>query len=357
MKFFIKTILLLLIVSSSIVFASQEQDVEMDNDLFEAIASGKLQGVKSAMANVKDINNYPSINNPLISATIFEKYDIVKYLIEQGANVNSKNQVDESPLYIAARYNRPDLVRLLVENGANVNDPDRYGNTPLTLSPTREISNLMNPYDQNANLIKAVQAENIAAIKDALAKQADINTTTATSGNWQANTPLHIAACKNNVEIVKFLLDNGANIDVVKADGRQTPFQEAVACDAYDVVKLLYNRGADVELKKGDNTPLHSAAMSDRPEMVDLLLQLGADYNKQRPPTNETALQLAQSQLYWSEYKDPVKKAAKEKIIDLLINAPNMETKAELINTLSGYEIPNDVVDIIADYYYKPRKI
>ena len=55
----------------------------------------------------------------------------MKYLVEDGANINKENEKDETPLFYACELEENDLVEILVEKGADINKESRYGETPL----------------------------------------------------------------------------------------------------------------------------------------------------------------------------------------------------------------------------------
>lgn len=102
-------------------------------------------------------------------------------------------------------------------------------------------------------------------------------------------TPLHFACYmklkeeKNRIiraEIVKELLENGADVDARDSDGR-TPLHQACIVGSVEAVKLLLPRCTDIESKDGgENTFLLLACMGETdPELVALLLRRGADVN------------------------------------------------------------------------------
>lgn len=99
----------------------------------------------------------------------------------------------------------------------------------------------------------------------------------------EGSTPLHLATLCNHKEIVKFLISNGADVNV-KDDNGYTPIFGAVfdyeAGDRSETVKMLIAYGADVNATDtGGLTPLHNAAMNGKRQMIELLLANKADPN------------------------------------------------------------------------------
>jgi len=60
----------------------------------------------------------------LNNAARCDKTDFVTYLIENGADVNSKNKQSRSAIHWAAYNNNVDMVKLMIKNGADVNQKD-----------------------------------------------------------------------------------------------------------------------------------------------------------------------------------------------------------------------------------------
>lgn len=58
-------------------------------------------------------------------------YDRVVTLVESGANINAKNDDDESLLHFAAMYGNTQITRFLLSNGADIHIVDDEGKTPL----------------------------------------------------------------------------------------------------------------------------------------------------------------------------------------------------------------------------------
>jgi ankyrin repeat protein len=91
--------------------------------------------------------------------------------------------------------------------------------------------------------------------------------------------PLGLASYFGHVEVVRFLLESGAEVNTPSQNGlKVTPLNSAAAGRHYEIAMLLLERDANPNIRQeGDFVPLHSAAMNGQIEMVKLLLQYGAD--------------------------------------------------------------------------------
>lgn len=89
----------------------------------------------SFATNVKDESRTSVVavyakNTPLCIAIQKGEVDLVKKLIEYGANVNEKS-FGMTPLMVAARYNKVEIIKLLLDSGARQNEKDEKGFTAL----------------------------------------------------------------------------------------------------------------------------------------------------------------------------------------------------------------------------------
>ena len=92
---------------------------------------------------------------------------------------------------------------------------------------------------------------------------------------------LHVASYFGHSNVVRLLLDNGADVDKIAMNGSElTALQSAVACMHTDVVRVLLDYNTNVNLRMlGGFTPLMSAAAMGAKEIISLLLEKGADKN------------------------------------------------------------------------------
>ena len=111
-------------------------------------------------------------------------------------------------------------------------------------------------------------------------------------------TPLHMAAAhSDSPDVVKALLDAGANIEVQNDQHGGTPLHIAAAhSDSPDVVKALLNAGANIEARDEDGwTPLHYAAQFSKfPDVVKVLLDAGANIDARTANADFTPADLIQ---------------------------------------------------------------
>ncbi|MDB5004143.1 MAG: hypothetical protein JWQ34_2368 [Mucilaginibacter sp.] len=104
-------------------------------DLFEASAAGKFDVVAHIIFNHPDAVNLYAHDGftPLGLACYFGQYEVARYLVLKGADVNlpSNNGFNVFPLHSAAAGNYTNIARMLIDNGAQVNVKQQAGSTPL----------------------------------------------------------------------------------------------------------------------------------------------------------------------------------------------------------------------------------
>lgn len=106
-----------------------------DISLFEAAAAGKFDTVAHLVATYPNtLDDYADDGFTALGlACYFGQFDVARYLVLKGANVNlqSNNGFNVFPIHSAAAGNYTEIARMLIENGAKVNVIQQAGATPL----------------------------------------------------------------------------------------------------------------------------------------------------------------------------------------------------------------------------------
>lgn len=288
---------------------------------YRAIRANDLLAIDALIASGGDVNarGVQGIT-PLMDAASLGSVDAMRRLIAAGASVDARNDLGATALMWAVR--EMPKVRLLVEQRADVNASSKTGRTPLLLAAMSDESAdvvrflMAKGADTRATdrvgmtaLHAAANANDTETVRLLLDASPDVNAKDA--GDF---TPLMNAAMNGNTAVARMLLARGARARDVSGRGDMkthtaamvkngrvalsdfTALHIASVTGPPELVKLLIDAGADLEAREGRGmTPLVLSVAADHanPEIVKLLMSAGASLDA-RDPSNETALDWAQ---------------------------------------------------------------
>lgn len=156
----------------------------------------------------------------------------LRLFIEAGMDVDSRDARDWTPLMVAAFQGHEAAARFLIQHGANPRARDSRGYTPLHWAAFKGYSD-------------------VSAL---IARRVDCNVQSSAG-----ITPLLQASANGHAEVVRLLLDAGAEPDIGTRDG-WTPLHKAVANGHTAVVRLLLGSGASPFSRHADGTTPHALA-------------------------------------------------------------------------------------------------
>ena len=243
---------------------------------------------------------------PLVYAARENCMECAKTLVEAGADVNQRTFYGWTPLLVATQNRHYKLADYLLEHGANPNTPNKGGWTPLYLATdNRNIEGGDYP-------VRTPDMDHLDFIKLLIAKGADVNarvcgveskaeectgdsTETRTNFTMQwlfedGATPFLRAAQSADVELMKLLLEHGANPKLFTAHN-VTPLAVASGIgwvegvtyewspeQNIEAVKMCLDLGIDPNVADDEGrTALHGAAHKGRVEVIQMLVDHGAN--------------------------------------------------------------------------------
>ncbi|WP_232616717.1 ankyrin repeat domain-containing protein [Treponema primitia] len=250
--------------------------------LHDSIRWGIIQMETLLISNGADLEVRDTEGNtPFMEAILAGYRASAERLAEIGADPNTRNNRGDTPLHIAAAQDRVDMVTLLLGWGAKIHAKNIMEKTPFQVALAT-----------SPRMVSALLTREWIGVPDD-----------------NGHSPLHIAILSNaSVEILKTIIDMGGRVSAIDADGK-TPLRLALEKDKWDQAKLLADAGSNVFTVAGDgkspaeiaitkgreainatfsgraiaardptgNTILHYAAHTGTPDLVSLLIDLGAN--------------------------------------------------------------------------------
>lgn len=175
-------------------FRNYIMSANMNECILKAVKDNDIIRVKYLIDNGANINMMYRLDWTLLHyASVTNHFEIVQLLIEHGANINVKNYMGWTPLHFASKKGYFRIVKFLIENGANVSEVDKCGTTPLIIATKYHISNI-NYFD----IIK-ILIENTANINH--------------KDRWQEDAFTLALQGTKHLEIIEFFIEHGADIN------------------------------------------------------------------------------------------------------------------------------------------------
>ena len=239
----------------------------------------RLQVLGHLLATKPDLKK----DEVIASAAFVGDPDVIRLLLDAGANANEKTSIWLSPLHLAAM--RPDnspVIERLVAAGADIEASNKFGQTPLMIAAICNAPLVVKSLIKHGAAVDAEDIERLSVIGYA-----------AMSGNDEmvkiihhAGDPeliryaqkavlMHRAAHFGSMELTRILLAEGVSIDQRDPQGF-SPLLTAVEADHRDLAAFLLEKGADtrVRTKRGDGL-FNIACMAGNIELAEKLLADG----------------------------------------------------------------------------------
>ena len=272
-----------------------------------AARDGNLDAVKALVESGADVNlvSGGDGSSPINIAVANGHYTVGKYLLDHGADPNLSNLDGLTPLYatVNMRYapvswapnprtdqesvGSTELLQALLEGGAN---PNGRVKGKLWFSPTSHDRSWVD-HKGATPFWRAAMSSDVEAMRILVAGGADPNLATDSgvtplmvaagigwAGNFTQNAP------DSWMEALKYCLELGADVNAVEKRKGFTALHGAASRGDNEMVRFLVDQGAKVDVvNKDGNSPADMAFGPSRffipsPETVDLLVKLGSPF-------------------------------------------------------------------------------
>src|SRR5687767_11074016 len=168
----------------------------------------------------------------------------ITHLLDSDPTVLGQSENGVSPVLLALYHGQRDIARLLIDRGAplSFHDACAAGVNDRAKRMLRDDPSLLNRHSSDGY------------------------------------PPLGLAIFFGNRELAKMLVEEGADVNTASANAqRVAPLHAAAAVCDLEMIRILLDRGADPNARQQmDYTPLHTAASRGDIEMAKLLLSYGA---------------------------------------------------------------------------------
>lgn len=202
--------------------------------------------------------------NALHLAAQLGETEIVACLLAKGMNVNQKNILGETPIFFSIAHGFLETAEFLFSNGARLDDTNDYGLSSLMVSVNnklefKEVTKfiLRINHDKKLNLLdlRSKKGSTAAIIASSFGHLESLKAIVSAGASlWiediNKKTALHWASEKGKTEIVKFILEEGLNlqppkVQIIKHKSKEglTPLEYAVKMCHIPVIKLFFKMG------------------------------------------------------------------------------------------------------------------
>ncbi|KAM0226578.1 hypothetical protein ACHAQD_000502 [Fusarium lateritium] len=258
--------------------------------MYEELEVLQLLWERGPKSQMSDENSYS--NKTLYMAVINDRLNVVSWLLENGADVSYRTGGDKkTALHYACQFKSVEMVKLPFSHKADIHALDAFSNTPLLMAcwnPHPDVFSFLrdegalvshlNMHGRNGFHAVVLAGNSFnenhkKVLEISIGVGVDIN-----KRDIFGYSALFHACRKGDAELIKILLDFGADINQKTTNNELTPLMEACCSPSKEPVEILLQRGADMSpVNPHGLTALALACVKGRLVHVETLMNNGAD--------------------------------------------------------------------------------
>lgn len=247
------------LIIASLAMPSVSATAEKGAALVEAVRLGRIKEVQRLLDKGADVNGVSSGRTPLLEAAWRGNVEIAQLLLRRGANIHAKDNSGQTVMDTAVVAGSEKMIQLLLNHGAELTFEGAViiGDVETV---RRSVTGVAGPVNRLRSMVSSKHRVGVNAF-------------------GIGGCPILLrAAGRGHTEVVKVLLDNGADPNLRSNwTGCGTALSAAARNGHTTIVKMLLDKGADVNYAEPfDHKPLYAAVYSNSVETVKILLERNA---------------------------------------------------------------------------------
>jgi hypothetical protein len=169
-------------------------------EIHDAAKRGDLEAVRAILAANPTQLDAGGINGhtPLTLSAAYGRWDVLRYLLDAGADVNAVTRASTTALHCVSHHDRPDMVALLLRRGAG---------------PSLSVQDIFGEYTPMLRAVQSGSKDVVALLLTMGARPDEV-----TREGWNA---LHLAAVCGHRHLYGLLIAEGVSLDTEDRSGKR----------------------------------------------------------------------------------------------------------------------------------------
>jgi ankyrin repeat protein len=326
-----------------------------DKAIHKAAVEGDVKKLKALLDEDPALLHQAGLwqRTPLHAAAQAGQVECVRFLIEQGAEVDARDRLHSwTPLFSSlmpmhhpeSRSKQLACARVLLEHGADPNARDTHRReTPIFDACTAEGLNLLAEFGADFDVVSAEDEYayesnarsgwDLATLRFWLSRGVNVNHIPGYGSPVLVAVMEHLSTDVTGEDAlgqISELLEYGADTEVAELLNGNTALHTAAQNGRTDLATILLDAGASPNSRaRQGETPLHVATAENKLEVVELLLKRGADPNAQtlwgKPPLDYATEPGVRKILEGLTNKTVEAAPTPEELVERLLNVPSLQ--------------------------------